>query len=357
MTTLAILGRAMRRALQWRLLLVSPIVLWVAAAATLFPLAHFLGELFDHSPRWQEITASLDSPALLGLVKALMTPAAAGLATGLETSLVLALVFAPFLAGAALFVAATDAPPKLRPLLAGAGAYYGRLLRMQFAALLPLAAVGLLGALAFGWASHVSDRATSEAATHTSSRIAWLLTLVALFLAQLAIDAGRARLAAEPHRRSALLALGAGVKLVVQRPLQTVATGLSSTVVALLVAAVLLVLRQQITQSSGTAVLLAFLLAQLAVAAITWGHAARLAGLVDIARELAASRGPAPVAATAGPVRPAEPATPADLSTDDVPEPVVSALPSTPSATPEPAEPAEMIEPAAPAPAAPPPES
>jgi hypothetical protein len=353
MTTLAIIRRAMRRALQWRLLLVSPIVLWVAAAATLLPLAHFLGELFDHSPRWQEITASLDSPALLGLVKALTTPAAAGLASGIETSLVLALVFAPFLAGAALFVAQTDAPPRLRPLLAGAGAYYGRLLRMQFAALLPLAAVGLMAALAFGWASHVSDRATSEAATHTSGRLALLLTLLALFLGQLAIDAGRARLAAEPHRRSALLALGAGVKLVIKRPLQTLAIGLSSTLVAFLVAAVLLVLRQQITQSGVAALLLAFLLAQLAVAAIAWGHAARLAGLVEIARELAASRSPAPVTATAGPAEPTEPVEPGDLSTDDVPEPVGSALPATPSATTEPIGPA----PAEPAPAAAPPES
>jgi hypothetical protein len=336
MTTLAIIRRAMRRALQWRLLLVSPIALLVAAAATLLPLAHFLGELFDHSPRWQEITASLDSPALAGLAKALMTPAAAGLATGVQTSLLLAVVFAPFLAGAALLVAETDVRPRLRALLAGAAGYYPRLLRMQLVALVPLGVAGLFVAMAFGWAHRVNDRATSEAATHTSGRIAWLVALAFVFLGQLVVDAGRARLAAEPHRRSALFALGAGVKLVVKRPIQTLSVGLSSTVAALVACAVLLVLRQQITQSSGAAILLAFLLAQLAVAAIAWGHAAKLCGLVEIARAFVASRGSAPKPATAGPVEPT------DASADDVPEPVLPALPATP---------------AEPAPAAAPPES
>lgn len=325
MITLAIIRRAMRRALQWRLLLLSPVVLGVAATATLFPLAHFLGELFDHSPRWQEITASLDSPALAGLVKALMPPTAAGLATGLQTSLLLAAAFAPFLAGAALVVAETEVRPKLRALLSGAAGYYARLLRMQLVALVPLGVAGVLAAVAFGWASRVSDRATSEAATHTSGRTAWLVALACVFLGQLVVDAGRARLAAEPHRRSALFALGAGVKLVVKRPIQTLSIGLASTVVALAACAVLLVLRQQITQSSGAAILLAFLLAQLAVASIAWGHAAKLCGLVEIARELAASRGSEPKPTTASPVEPAA------VSADDVPEPVVSALPASPA--------------------------
>ncbi len=333
MTTLAIIRRAMLRALQWRLLLVSPILLLAAAAATLLPLAHFLGELFDHSPRWQEITTSLDSPALAGLVKAFSTPAAEGLAPGIQTSVLLAVVFAPFLAGAALFVAETEARPRLRELLAGAAGYYPRLLRMQLVALIPLGVASLIVAMAFGWVRGVSDRVTSEAATHTSWRIAWLVTLLAVFLGQLVIDAGRARLAAEPHRRSALLAFGAGVKLVVKRPVQTLSVGLSSTVVALIAAAVLLVIRQQITQSSGAAVLLAFLLAQLAVAAIAWGHAAKLCGLVEIARGFVASRAAAPKPATADPVEPA------DDSADDVPEPVLPALPA------EPAEPATTVAP------------
>ena len=291
MRILSIIGRAMRRPLQWRLLMLSPIVLWAAALATLIPLLGFLGGLFNYSTRWRELTASLDSAALAGLVKATMTPAAAGLGAGIEASLLLAALVAPFLAGAAL-VAAEDRP-KFRALLSGAAGYYGRMLRLQIAALLPLAVAVILASLAMAWASAVSDRVTSEAATHTSYRLALLIAALAVVLAQLVADAGRARLAVELHRRSALFALGAGIKLVVKRPLEALAVGLSATLASLVAAAVLLVIRQQIIQSGVVSLLLAFLLAQIAVAAVAWGHAARLCGLVEIARALGPSRGAA----------------------------------------------------------------
>jgi hypothetical protein len=287
MTSLAIIRRAMQRALQWRLLLVSPVVLLVAVAATLIPLSRFLGELFDHSTRWQALSEALDSPALAGLIKALMTPAAGGLVPALETSAVLALVFAPLLAGAALTVARTDARLRIAPLLSGAAEAYPRLLRMQIAAIVPLAIAGFAAAMVFGWSSHVSDHVTTEAASHTSRRVAWLVSVVAVFLAQLVIDAGRARLVAEPGRRSAVVALWAGVRLVVKQPGRTLLLSASSTVIALLVATVLLVVRQQLAQSSTLAVLVAFAVGQLAVVAIAWGHAARLCGLVEIVRDLA----------------------------------------------------------------------
>lgn len=295
MRILSIIGRAMRRALQWRLLMLSPVVLWAAALAALIPLLGFLGGLFDHSTRWRELTAGLDSAALAGLAKAMMTPAAAGIPAGIGTSLVLAALVAPFLAGAALVVAESDARPRFRALLSGAAGYYGRMLRLQIAALLPLAVALIIASLAMAWASAVSDRATSEAATHTSYRLALLIAALAVFLAQLVADAGRARLAVELHRRSALFALGAGIKLVVKRLLEALAVGLSATLASLVAAAVLLVIRQQITQSGVVSLLLAFLFAQLAVAAIAWGHAARLCGLVEITRALGAVPAARPV--------------------------------------------------------------
>jgi hypothetical protein len=334
MTTLAIIRRAMRRALQWRLLLLSPIALLVAAAATLFSLAHFFGELFNYSPRWKEIASALDSATLTGVMKAFQTPAAAGIVPAVETTLVLGLLFAPFLAGAALVVADSDARPRLRGLLAGAGAYYPRLLRMQLAALIPLGVAGMLAGVVFRWASRVSDAATSDAATRTSGRLAVLVAIVLVFLAQLVVDAGRARLAAEPARRSAVVALGAGIKLIVKRPLHTLSIGAASTAAALLIAALLLIVRQQITQSSGAAVLLAFLLAQLGVAAIAWGHAVKLCGLLEISRALVA--GPAAEAKPAAddPVDPAA-TPPPDALAQEPPAPPPSPVGSPPAAPPE----------------------
>jgi hypothetical protein len=289
MRILSIIGRAMRRALQWRLLLLSPVVLWAVALAALIPLLGFLAGLFNYSTRWGELTEALDSAALAGLAKAMMTPAAAGIQAGIVTSLVLVVLVAPFLAGAALVATESDARPRFRALLSGAGGYYGRMLRLEMFALLPLAVARIIAGIAMAWASAASDRATSEAATRTSYRLAVLIAVIAVFLAQLVADAGRARLAAESHRRSALFALGAGIKLVVKRPLEALAVGVSTTLASLAAAAVLLVIRQQITQSGGVSLLLAFGFAQLAVAAIAWGHAARLCGLVEIARALEAA--------------------------------------------------------------------
>jgi len=285
MKILAMIRRAMRRALQWRLLVLSPVVLLVAATATLFPLLRALGEVFDRSPRWQELTG-LDSFGAAGLAKVLQGPASGTVATGVQTSIVLALLLAPLLAGAALVVADADARPRIRGLLSGAAAYYPRLLRMQLAALIPLGAAGLLTSVLMRWSSHVDDAATSEAATHASSRIAWTLAIALVFVAQLVVDAGRARLAAEPERRSAVKALGAGVKLIVKRPAQALAIGASTTAVSLLIATIVLVVRNQFAQTSGAAVLFAFLIGQLAVMAIAWGRAAKLCGLVEIARDL-----------------------------------------------------------------------
>jgi hypothetical protein len=289
MMILAMIRRAMRRALQWRLLVVSPVVLFAAALATLFPLFRVLGEVFNYSPRWNELTA-LDSYTVAGIAKAFATPASTAITTGVQTSLVLGLLAAPFLAGAALVVADSDARPRLRALLSGAGAFYPRLLRMQLAALIPLGVAGLLASVVIRWSSRVGDAATSEGATHASSRIAWTLAIALVLVAQLVVDAGRARLAAEPTRRSAVKALGAGVKLILKRPGPALALGASSTVVALLVAAIVLIVRHQLAQTSFGAIALAFVLGQIAVAAIAWGHAVKLCGLVEIARELAPAR-------------------------------------------------------------------
>jgi hypothetical protein len=208
---------------------------------------------------------------------------------------VLGLVFSPFLAGVALSVAGSEVRPSLRQLLSDGAGWYARLFRIQLVAVIPLGIAGALAAVAFAWASGASDRATSEAATHTSAHIAWLVSVGVVVLGQLVVDAGRARLVAEPARRSALFAIGAGVKLVVKRPIRALAIAAVSSALALVVAAVFLVLRQHIAQSSGAAVVLAFGFGQLAVASIWWGHAAKLCGLVEIARDLVASdRKPAP---------------------------------------------------------------
>ena len=284
MITPGLLRRSFTSAAQWRLALLGPLLLLLPAAIAMIPIARFLGEQLDHAPRWKELVPRLDSSAFFALVKQLGTPGAAGLPSGLLASLLTALLLTPLLAAAALTVARSDEAPVLRELLRGAAEHYGRLLRMQVAAFLPLglffAAAAALGNLQ----SKLAERAVTEASAQRTGRL--ILAAIALlgFLANLVLDSGRAWFAAQPSRRSAFFALGAGVKLVVRRPLQALTIGLVTALATLLFPAMVLVLRQRVTQGSGGTVAFAFLLAQIAVALVAYGHAARLIGLTELAR-------------------------------------------------------------------------
>ena len=289
MITPGLLRRSFASAAQWRLVLLAPLLLLVPAAVAMIPIARFLGEQLDHQPRWKELVPRLDSQALFALVKQLGTPGAAGLPSGFLTSVLVALVLTPLIAGAALAAARSDEELDLRELLRGAAEHYGRLLRMQVASLLPLGAFfGAVAGLTV-WQTKLVERSLTEAQALRNGRL--ILAAIALlgFLANLVLDAGRAWFAAQPSRRSAFFALGAGVKLVVRRPLQSLTIGLV-TAAALLLPAAVMVLRQRVTQGSGGTVALAFLLAQLAVALVAYGHAARLIGLTELARADLADR-------------------------------------------------------------------
>jgi len=289
--TPGILKRALVRAAQWRLFLLSPLVLLIPTLAAMLPIARFLGEQFDHALRWKELTQRIDGATLLDLLSvARMPQTGAALAPGFQAGLLLTLLLSPLVAGAALTVAGRDERPSSRDLLRGAGALYGRLWRMQVASLMPYLACGMaIGGLG-AWQGKLAENALTETQVTAAGR--WftaamvLLTLVATLL----VDAGRAWFVAQPERRSAFFALGAGIKLVVRRPVVALSAAVSTALLGLGLAAVVLVLRQQVTQSGPGAVLLAALLGVLATALVAYGHAARLCALVELAQTDLADR-------------------------------------------------------------------
>jgi hypothetical protein len=164
------------------------------------------------------------------------------------------------------------------------------MLRMLIVSLLPM---GLAAAVAFGLshaAAKAAERAVLEAQAIRYGRAAAIAGFVLLFLAQLSVDAGRAAFAAEPHRRSAWLAWWTGVRLVLRRPGRSLLAGASTVTAAAVLAAVFLLLRARIHQNGTTAVSLAFLLAELAVASVGWNRAARLVALAELMRADTAER-------------------------------------------------------------------
>ena len=291
MITPGLVKRSLVRAAQWRLFVFAPLVLLLPTAAALVPVARFLGEQLDHAIRWKELTPRLDSAALLDLVKLLgQKETGAQLVPGFQLGFFLMLVLSPLLAGAALSAAGKDEPPRLRELFQGAAGLYGRLLRMEAMSLIPyglgIAALGGLGA----WQGKLAEKAITQTQVTSAGRWFTAAMVVVAVLANLYVDAGRAWFIAQPQRRSAFFAFGAGVKLVFRRPLAALAVSIGSSLVGLGLAAAVILVRQQITQSGAGAVLLALVLGLLASALVSYAHSARLIGLVELAQADAADR-------------------------------------------------------------------
>jgi hypothetical protein len=168
--------------------------------------------------------------------------------------------------------------------LRGGGEYYGRMLRMVFVAALPYGAAAIVAVIAAKVASRSIDAAVLESSAVRTGRLRDLVIVLAFWLAHVTLEAGRAQLLAEPSRKSALLAWWAGLGAIIERPGRMMAIAVVTGVSSMLVAAMLLAVRMRLPQGTGGGVLAAFVLSQLSVAALGWGRASGLAGMVDVAR-------------------------------------------------------------------------
>ncbi|MGO8994483.1 MAG: hypothetical protein ACLQVI_14285 [Polyangiaceae bacterium] len=275
---------------QWRYLLLFLVAMALPAAFAFGPIALFLQTLFDHSPRFAELTSKLDSPALTEVVRQMSEPAGSGIMPGFHHAFLAAVLLSPALAGAAAVLARSDEPSDIRALLGGAGEFFPRMLRMVIAASIPFGVAAGLGALAFHFAEKVEEGAVLESTASNATNFAMAITALLVWLAHVTVEAGRAHLAAEPERTSALVAWWSGVRLAVRRPAQVFGLCLMTTVVAVGLALVLNAVRYRITQSGGGSIALAFVLGQLGVVAIAWGRSSRLSGLVAVIREESAGK-------------------------------------------------------------------
>lgn len=291
MITPRLLRRSFRRALQWRFLLFWLFLVALPAAAALFPVWRFVDGRLGRSPRALELVAALDSHALADLAKQLSdVHAANALGAGAWAGALLAILCMPIGAGAALALARADEPLRFRDLLAGAAEHYGAMLRMLLVALLP---VGLAAAGAVGLsraAAKAAEHAVLESQAVRYARLAAIGGFLLFFVAQLTVDAGRAAFAVQPQRRSAWFAWWSGARLLAHRPWRAVLAGSAPLALAALAAAAFLSLRLRVHQSGPGRMAVAFLLAELAVAAVGWNRAARLIALVELMRADEAQR-------------------------------------------------------------------
>jgi hypothetical protein len=272
---------AVRTALQWRLLMLWTGLLLVPTLVMAVPVWQLLGGALDHSVHASALARKLDALAAFDLI-AVFNRAGGMLGTAGILSLLLTLALSPLLSGMAVTAARTATPAGFGQLLTGAFSQYGRMVRMLVWSSVPLGAAVALGA----WIASVIDLRNQSAIVESEAQFASMLgTAAAVLLFALAtatVDAGRAVLAAEPRRTSAVKGWWTGVRLVVRRPLATLGGWLGIAAVGLVLAAGCALLRVQLPPLGAGTVIAGLVLTQAAALCLAWSRQARLFALVAL---------------------------------------------------------------------------
>jgi hypothetical protein len=156
--------------------------------------------------------------------------------------------------------------------------------RMLLWSVVPLAIAGVLAGLAFKLAGKTAESAILESDAEQASRLALAAAVVVFALVHATIDAGRALLANERRRRSAIVAWWGGVRLMLRRPFSLLGVYVAVTGIGLVLAGLLALARLHVPAlgTGGTAA--AFLLTQLAVLVLGWMRSARLFAMMALVR-------------------------------------------------------------------------
>jgi len=278
-----VIGAAARNALQWRLMLLWAVLLLLPTLAATLPIWQMLGNSLDQSPQAAALARALDMTAVSDLMQVYKRyDTAAG--NGAVVALVLTLLLSPLLSG--MTMAAARAPQRLGlgGLLGGGMLEYGRLLRMLLWASVPLGVAFVLGGLAAAPLRSLGNNALLESTAGNASLAATVVIGLFLVLAHATVDAGRAVLAADRRKTSAVRAWGEGVLLVLRRPVAALGAYVAITLAGLVLAALVALVRVRVAPIEGWSFFGALVLTQLAVMAVAWMRSARLFALIALVR-------------------------------------------------------------------------
>lgn len=275
---------ATRSALQWRLLLWWALLLLLPTIVATLPAWQLLSASLDHSTYAATLAERLDMIAFADITGAAREHYGPALGAGGIVALVLTLLVSPLLSGMA--IAAARAPQRLGSgaLLAAGAQDYPRLARMLAWSVVPLGIAGLLGSAAHHLAGKAAETALLEADAERAAHLALLATIVLLVLAHATVDVGRAVLAADRRRTSAVVAWWRGCGLLLRRPVALLGTYLAVTAAGLAPAALLAFARVHVPALGAVGTAGAVVLAQLVVLVVGWMRMARLYALLAIVR-------------------------------------------------------------------------
>lgn len=277
------IAQAARAALQWRLLLLWVLLMLIPTAIVAIPIWQTLSASLDYSVHAAALARELDATVVTDLL-AMHGKSAAAFSNAALVALVTTLLLSPLLSGMAITAARAQQPARFGALASGALAEYPRLLRMLLWSAIPLGAALAAGSAALdAAANHGANALTASSAALTHYLALGLMALL-FAIAHATLDAGRAALAIERRRRSAIKAWWSGCKLLATRPLATFGIYLAISLAGLALAALLGVARLNLPGGSALAFAGALLLTQVIVAVLAWMRSARLFALIELAR-------------------------------------------------------------------------
>lgn len=271
-----------RHALQWRLPVLYGAALLLPLAILVAPAWIVLDGQLSYSVHAAALAQQLDLAAITDLLAAGRDHAlAAQLAVG--AALAWTALLSPLLAGATVTAARSPVPLPFAALLAGGVAEYPRLLRMLLWSALVMGAALWLGGFLRGLASPGETLLPGDGdiAMYAANTVTALLAWGALATA----DAGRAVLAADRRRTSAIRAWWHGMALLCRRPVAAAGSYVVLGAAGFGVAGLLGLGRLHFPAGSLTGDLAAFALTQAIALLLAWFRAARLFALVTVARQ------------------------------------------------------------------------
>lgn len=277
--------RSMRAALQWRLLLLWTAILLLPTLIATMPVLQLLAASLNHSVQAAALAVHLDLNAISDLVVA-NARAGTGIGNGSLLALVFTLLLSPLLSGMTIQAARSAGTPDFGSLFAGGVQEYPRLLRTLAWAIVPLGIAAAIAAGAFAAANAYAGKAVLESDAGNARLAASCFALLLFVIADASLDAGRAVLASDRRRTSAVKAWWQGFRLVLRHPLTTLGIYVRITLAGLGIAGMLALVRLNATPLGFIAGTFAFLVTQAMVAALGWMRSARLFAMLELIRPM-----------------------------------------------------------------------
>lgn len=296
------LKRAGRAALQWRLLVLWTGFLLVPTLFLAIPVWRVLGTALDHSVHATALARQFDALGAFDMIAAFGRDSGM-IGTAGVLALLVTLALSPLLSGMAITAVCAATPLRFGPLMTGAFAQYGRMARMLVWSAVPLGIAAALGGWIVKWVGKHNGAAIVEDDAALATMPATGAALLLFAVAHVTVEAGRAVLATEPQRTSAVKAWWAGVRFLLRRAVAAMGSWFIVALVGLALAGTLTVLRLQLPPLGAGATLLGLVLVQAPALCLAWSRQARLFALVALMPGVpAAVDVRAPAAALAGTV-------------------------------------------------------